>query len=199
MRPATFALVLALALAAPLVSSSAAAGRVVIPLVCSRGPSGHHFEVSVAAPTAVTPGTVFAVRIDGASSGTISHTGLRYVHDIAYEYPIPAGSSYVEGSAHLIADTGTPNVRSGARIAYDHGALTLMLPGRVDDGSSYTPPSFEFQLQATASPGGTIAHSFASYRITANAFLIGDLKTSCDPTPKPYPVAITHVETPAPP
>jgi hypothetical protein len=193
----TSILLVSLVLVAPLIGSSAAsAGRVVIPLVCSRGPSGQRFEVSVSAPATVAPAAVFTVRIDGTSSGKISHMGLNYVHDIAYEYPIPAGAAYLDGSAHVIADTGTANVRAGARVSYANGALTLVLPGRVEDGSSYTPPSFEFQLRAMAVPGAVIALAFASYRITANAFLVGDLKTSCDPTPKPYPVGATHVQAP---
>jgi hypothetical protein len=188
-----------LVLVAPLIGSSAAAGRVVIPLVCSRGPSGQRFEVSVSAPATVAPGAVFSVRIDGMSSGKISHMGLNYVHDIAYEYPIPSVAAYADGSAHLIAETGTANVRGGARVSYSNDTLTLVLPGRVEDGSSYTPPSFEFQLHAPALPGAVIAHSFSSYRITANAFLVGDLKTNCDPTPKPYPVGVTHVQAQATP
>jgi hypothetical protein len=183
------------AIALLLAGSSARAGRVVIPLVCSRGNGGHSYEVSLTAPSQVASGSVFTVRIDGANSGKISHAGLNYVHDMTYEYLVPSGTGYVESSARIVDGTGSPNVRSGARVSHADGVITLFLPARVEDGSSYTPPTFEFQLRATALPGAVIAHSFAAYRVTANAFLVGDLKASCDPTPKPYPVGVTRVKS----
>ncbi|HEY3595071.1 MAG TPA: hypothetical protein VGL13_14400 [Polyangiaceae bacterium] len=187
--------VIALVATGMFAGSTARAGRVVIPLLCSRGKGEHNYEVSLTAPAQVAPGAVFTVRVDGASSGTISHPALRYVHDMTYEYVVPSGTSYVEGSARLIGGTGSPNVRAGARVYHGDDVITLFLPARVEDGSSYTPPTFEFQLRALASPGTDIAHSFAAYRITANAIVVGDLKASCDPTPKPYPVAITRVQS----
>jgi hypothetical protein len=188
------AVLVALALVAPWVASNARAGRVLIPLVCSRGPSGHSYEVSLTAPAAVAPGAVFTVRVDGSNSGRISHPALNYVHDMTYEYLVPSGSGYVDRSAHIIEGTGTANVRTGARVSHAGGAIVLVLPARVEDGSSYTPPTFEFQLRATAAAGEDIAHAFAGYRITANAMVVGELKASCEPTPMPYRVAVTHVQ-----
>jgi len=187
------AVLLAMALAAPFAGQSARAGRVSIPLVCSRGKGGRSTEVSLTAPFAVAPGTVFTVRVDGANSGKISHPALKYVHDMTYEYLVPAGSAYEEESARIVEGTGTPNVRAGARVSHANGVIVLVLPARVEEGSSYTPPTFEFQLRATASEGADIAHAFAGYRITANAMIVGDLQASCEPTPKPYPVGVTHI------
>jgi hypothetical protein len=186
--------VFALALLALLVASNADAGRVVIPLVCSRGRSGRSYEVSLTAPATVAPGAVFTVRVDGANSGRISHPALNYVHDMTYEYLVPSGSGYVDGSARIIDGTGTANVRAGAHVSHAGGIILLALPARVEDGSSYTPPSFEFQLRATAAAGANIAHAFAGYHITANAILVGELQASCEPTPKPFPVGVTHVQ-----
>jgi hypothetical protein len=182
-----------MSLAAAFVGESARAGRVSIPLVCSRGKSGRSYEVSLSAPAAVAPGTVFTVRVDGANSGTISHPALNYVHDMTYEYLVPSGSDYVEGSARILDGTGSANVRAGARVSRAGGVIVLVLPARVEEGSSYTPPSFDFQLRATASEGSVIAQAFAGYRITANAMIVGELQARCEPTPKPYPVGVTQV------
>ena len=65
--------------------------------------------------------------------------------------------------------------------------------GRVDNGSSYTPPSFEFELQATGAVGSKIAFQFSQYRVTAKAMIIGDVDTTCTPKPQPYTLATATV------
>jgi hypothetical protein len=168
--------------------------RVNIPLKCSRGPDGQVHNVIVTVPAGAPPGSRYTVRIDGVDSGKISHVGLHYIFDMQSQWPIPAGTEYIEGSARVVPDTGSPGVRKGARVVYGSGMVTLVLPAHVDNGSSYTPPSFEFGLTVTASAGATITQSFYRYRVMANAFLVGDVDTSCDPTPKPFAVARTMVE-----
>ena len=177
-----------------LVFSGSASPRVGIPLVCSRGPSGQQHHVTVTVPAGAPQGSTFRVRIDGTDSGKISHTGLKYIFDMGYEWVVPAGTRYVENSARVVPGTGSENVRPGARATHEAGIVTMTLPAHVEDGTSYTPPSFEFELKVLAAPGAPIAQAFSRFRVTAHAFLVGDLQTICEPSPKPFPVGMTRVE-----
>lgn len=125
--------------------------------------------------------------------GEVSHFGLNYIHDQGVDYAEPAGAHYVEGSAHFVPDTGTANVRAGARVWHDGSGLHTLLPGRVPNGNSFVSPTLEFQLDITATPGKAVALELDRYRVTANAFLVGDLRTTCVPTPRPYAVITTLV------
>ena len=175
-------------------SPAAAPRRVSIPLDCSRGPSGQMQNVVITVPAHVPAGSRYTVRVDGVDSGKISHTGLRYIFDMGYAWPVPPGARYVEGSARIVAGTGSENVRPGARIVQASGSVDSVIPAHVEDGSSYTPPSFEFELDVTGPPGTSITQSFSGYHVTAHAFLVGDVHTSCEPVPRPFPVAVTRVE-----
>ena len=178
--------------AAPL-SPPSAAVRVEAPLSCNKGPDSQRFEVMITAPPTVNPGATISVRIDGLGSGEISQVGLDHLHHASSDYLIPVGSTYVEGSARLVPDTGTANVRAGALVAHRRGVVTLTLPGHVANHSSYTPPSIEFKALVTAVAGETLSVGFSQFRIVANAFLIGDVKVVCDPKPKPFSLATVKV------
>lgn len=173
-----------------------AANRIGIPLNCSKGPSDQEHKVQVTVPSSVAVGSTYKVRIDGVDTGKISHIGLNYIFDMWSEWLVPSGTKYVEGSARIIPDTGSPNVRPKARVVHQDGVINLVLPAHVESGSSYTAPSFEFSLKVTGAPGSSIAQSFQRYRVTANAFLMGDVKTTCEPKQKPFPVATTKVTPP---
>lgn len=189
---------LRLAFAAALVTtvtSAAPAPRPVrAPLVCSRGPSAQWFTGVVTMPSSQPEGSIFAVRIDGVSSGKISHAGLNYIHDMATDYLVPAGTSYVKGSARLVPGTGTPNVRGRARAWGDAAGIHVLLPNRVENGSGYTPPSVEFQVEIGAPAGTRLALKLRRYQVTANVFLVGDLHTTCAPNPSPYTIGVTRVD-----
>jgi hypothetical protein len=174
-------------------ATSAAATTIRAPMTCSRGPSGQHFDVAVAIPRSAAEKSTYTVRIDGVSSGEISHTGLNYIHDMVTDYALPSGATYVGGSAHIVANTGSSNVVTGARVWQDGGKIHLALPGRVESGSSFTPPSIEFQLQVTGNAGDVLAVSFVQYRVTANAVIVGNLDTTCYPTPNPFSLGSTSV------
>jgi hypothetical protein len=178
----------------------AAAERVAAPLLCNKGPNGQRFVVGLKAPSAAEAGSTYTVRVDGVSSGKISHFGLNHLHDMTVEYVLPAGASYVEGSAELVPGTGTANVLVRPRLWYRAGVLTMNLPDKVENGTSYTPPSIRLSLKAVGSPGSSAAVAFNQYRLKANAFLVGDVAVSCDPTPKPYPIGATLITagTPVP-
>jgi hypothetical protein len=194
----TMAVSTALALGLLMYSTTPSAGTAVtVPLSCSKGPSGQTANLSITVPRSVAEGATFTVRIDGKDSGKISHTGLKYIHSMTTELVIPAGTTLV--SARVVPDTGTANVRPGAKVVTAGSTLALVLPARVEDGSSYTPPSFEFQLKVTATAGTAVVQKFSQYRVTANAIIIGDVRTVCDPTPKPYSIATTTVTTASPP
>ena len=171
----------------------AAPRRIAIPLACSRGPPGQEHSVVVTVPASVSHGSRYKVHVDGVDSGKISHVGLKYIFDIGSEWPIPQGTTYVEGSAHLVPGTGTDNARPGAHVVHSAGSVTLVLPAHIDSGTSYTAPSFEFELDVSSPEGAQITLRLSRYYVTANALLVGDLHTTCEPTPKPFPVAVTRV------
>ena len=170
-----------------------AASAVKVPISCNKGPSGQSYQASLQLPAQVTEGGTFALRVDGVDSGKISQVGLNYVTQMTYEYAVPQGTTVVDGSARIVPDTGTANVRSSARVSANGGVIQMVLPAHVDNGESYTPPSFEVKLTATAPAGATITVPFRQYRVTANAFLVGDVKAVCDPSPKPFTVGSTRV------
>jgi hypothetical protein len=168
--------------------------RVDIPLSCTRGSGGQSHGVTVTVPARITRGSRYRVHVDGVDSGKISYVGLNYIFDVGSRWLVPPGTRYVEGSARVLPGTGSENVRAGARVGYAAGVVELVLPARIENGSRFTPPSFEFELEATAPEGASITQSFGAYRLSANAFLLGDVTMSCEPTPKPFPVASTRVE-----
>jgi len=198
MKPSIPSFAVATVLCAGLLWSTSldAGSAVIVPLVCDHGGSGQHADLVVTVPAAAEEGSTFTVRVDGQDSGKISHTGLRYIHDMTTRLLLPNGASYVDGSARIIPGTGTPNVREGASVRRQGNALILSLPGRVEDGSSFTPPSFEFQVKVTAAAGSKVLQRFAQYTVTAKAVLIGDVLTTCEPTPKPYTIGVTTVTAP---
>lgn len=174
-------------------TTSGATTEVRCPMVCSRGPSGQRFEAVVTMPTVAQRGSILAVRIDAKSSGKISNSGLNYIHDMSTDYLIPSGASYVAGSAQIVPETGTKNVRPHARVWHDAGKVHLVLPGRVENESHYTAPSIAFELKVGAAPGSLLALKFEHYEVVANVFLLGELRSRCDPQPKPYTLAVTRV------
>jgi len=164
-------------------------------LVCSRGPAGQRFHVSVTMPSSAPAGSIYAVRLDGVSSGKISHFGLNYIHDMTVDYVLPAGASYVEGSARVIEGIGTANVLAGLRLSHHAGVLTMVLPARVENGSEYTPPSVRFQLRAIGQPGTWAAVSLRDFNLTANAVVVGDVGVACHPAMSPYTLGTTLITT----
>lgn len=165
------------------------------PLICSRGSEDTTFGVTITMPTSAPSGTTFTIRVESEPSGRISHLGLNYIYGMTTEYVIPAGLHYVEGSAHVIAGTGTANVRSGARAWQRSGRIFLALPAHVANGDHYTPPSFEFELRADAPVGRHVALAFVRYEVIANAIIVGDVLTHCKPLPAPYRLAVVDVES----
>jgi len=174
-------------------AGAATADRAEPELLCSRGPSGQRFHAGVTLPSRVEPGSTYTVRIDGVSSGKISHFGLNYLHDMTVDYVLPA-ESYVDGSARIIPGTGTANVLPGSRLWYHGGVITLRLPGKVLEGTDYTPPSISVQLRAVGAPGSRAAVSLRQFGLTANAVLVGDVPVSCEPAVKPAPLGTTLIE-----
>ena len=150
-----------------------------------------------ASPDSAPAGSIYAVRLDGAGSGKISHFGLNYIHDMTVSYVLPAGASYVEGSAHFVEGTGTANVLAAPRLSHRAGLITMVLPGRVENGSEYTPPSVQFQLRAIDPAGSWAAVSFRDFSLRANALLVGEVVVSCHPTLSPYSIGTTLITTPA--
>ena len=170
-----------------------AAKRARVPLVCSRGPDGQFFNADVTMPAGVAEGDSFAVRVDSFPSGRLSNTGLNYIHDLSTRYLVPVGASYVEGSARIVPDTGTDNVRKDARVTHEGGVITMVLPAIIKNGDSYTPPSFEVKFKATAPKGTALQFRFDQYGVSANVFLMGNLHVTCDPRPRPSTVGTTTV------
>jgi hypothetical protein len=184
----TSKLVAALILSAVTLSGVAIAttSKVKAPLVCTRGDSDQTMNAILTMPASAAVGAKFTVRVDGVNSGKISHTGLNYIFDMSTDYIVPDGTKVVDGSVKIVAETGTANVRAGAKAWSDKAGIHTVLPAHVDDGSDFTPPSLEFQLEVTGTVGQSMAFKLAQYRVAANAFVVGDVHTICDPNPKPY-------------
>jgi hypothetical protein len=87
-------------------------------------------------------------------------------------------------------------VQVGTRLSYRSGVLTMALPGKVREGTDYTPPSISVQLRAVGSPGSRAAVSLRQFRLTANAFLVGEVAVSCEPAVKPSPIGVTLITAP---
>jgi hypothetical protein len=163
------------------------------PLVCTGGPNGQRFHVGVSVPKEVESGAVYTIRIDGEGSGKISHFGLNYLHDLTVEYVLPSGTSYVDGSAEIVPSTGTANVLADARVSYRNGVITMHLPGRVENGSAYTPPSVAFSVRTTGEVGSWAVLGLSRFSLKANAVVVGDVLVSCEPSPRPYPIGKTLI------
>jgi hypothetical protein len=144
-------------------------------------------------PAAQPTGSVFTIRIDSIPSAKISHVGLFYLRDMTTEYVLPEGVTYVTGSAHIVPGTGTPNVLTGASVTASGRGIRVSLPARVDNGSSYTPPSVEFSVRVDAPARTDLALKFSRYEVVANVFVIGDLKTVCEPPPDGGVIGVTRV------
>lgn len=179
-------------------SEGAASTAVQVPIECTRGPSGQIHRVSITTPAEVPSGGKFSVRIDGSSSGVIKHTGLNYIRDMTVEYLVPSGVTYVPGSLKLVPNTGTANVSSTARVVKVGNVLRLVMPGHVENGSSYTPPSFELELQAASPVGSKLPIRFSQYLVTANAIFVGDVDTTCTPKQSNTLGTTTVVAAPSP-
>lgn len=186
------ALVVAFAFAPP---AEAATKQHKIPLTCTKGGDQIH-SIDVGAPERAATGSKYTVRVDGYPSGKIEHTGLNYIQNMDAEYVVPAGTKYVEGSGRIIPNTGTPNVAKTAKVLHETGIVHFLLPAKVEAGGSYTPPSFEFQLEITAAPGNELPLKLLRYSLVANAIVVGDTKTVCDPKPSPYLLVTTTVSKP---
>ncbi len=161
---------------------------------CTRGDDQAFFAI-VTVPAIAPSGSLLHVRIDARPSGTINHFGLHFLHDLTTEYLLPEGAAYIEESARLVPGTGTANILGGAKLERSGRALRLILPAHVPDGASYTPPSIEFDLRITAAPGSALAIQFTGFQLVANAILIGDVTTRCEPVPNPYVIGTTFVTT----
>ncbi len=169
------------------------------PMACSRGSDAQAFTARVTMPAAQPTGSTFTVRIDSNSSGTISHFGLYYLYGMRTDYTLSPGVRVVSNSVRLVPGTGTANVRVGARAWSDAAGVHLLLPARVNDGQSYTPPSVEFELVVEAAAGSAVTLQFARYEVWARAFLVGDIRTICTPAPAPATIGTTRVTPPTTP
>lgn len=190
---ATRAGIVAGALILVALAGATAAARITAPLVCNKGPKGQGFNVGVTLPSSVEEGAIYTIRLDGTGSGRIANIGLNYIHDMTVDYVLPAGTSYVEGSAKVVPGTGTPNVLEGSRVWHHGGTLSMRLPGKVANGTEYTPPSLTAQVRAVGAPGSTAVLGFSHFQLEANVLLIGDVSVSCDPVPRPYPIGTTTI------
>lgn len=166
---------------------------VTVPLECNHGPSAQTYRLSITVPEQIAHGERYKIRIDHTSSGTISHTGLNYIRDMTTDFALPAGATYVAGSLRVVPGTGTSNVSSTAKVAKVGDLIRLSLPAHVENGGSFTPPSIELEVEATGAAGAKLGVKFSQYRVTANAFVVGDIDTTCNPKPQPYTVGVTTV------
>jgi hypothetical protein len=167
---------------------------VKVPMVCTRGPDDTAFNATATMPASAAIGSTFTVRIDSHPSGVINHFGLNYIYGMTTDYQVPAGTRYVEGSARVVPGTGSANALPGARATHESSRIRMVLPAHIANGSSYTPPSLEFDVKVDAPVETRSALSFLHYEVVANAAIVGDVHTSCDPVRKPYHLAMVRFE-----
>lgn len=196
MRLGSKLLATAVLLVATIASGGSTADRTV-PLKCTRGPDGQSYRNIVTMPSSQPVGSTFTIRIDAVSI-PISHFGLRYIHNMTADYTVPAGTTYVEGSARIVPGTGSANVRANARVSHDAGGIHMLLPDHVDNGTSYTAPSIEFQVKVTGAAGSVAPLGFVGTGVDASAVILGNVHTACTPSPQPYTLASTRIEAAAP-
>jgi len=163
------------------------------PMLCNHGDRSQTFAAVVSMPVSRPVGATFKVRIDSLPSEKLSHAGLEYIHNMTTDYLLPPRATYVEGSAQVVSGTGTPNALPGATVTHTGRTVRLFLPAHIANGSSYTPPSIEFGLRATGPAGTALALEFLHSEVTAHAIVVGDIKTTCDPTPPPPTLGVTRV------
>ena len=180
-------------LATTATATSAGPVAVKVAMECSHDPSARSYAAMVTMPYSGETGTTFRVRIDGLPTGPIAHTGLNYIHEMNTDFRIPAGTTYVADSLRIVPETGTPNARAGARAWPDAAGIHINLPAHIDNGHGYTPPSLEFDLRIDAPAGTVLALQFLHYEVLANVILLGDMRSSCEPRPKPYTIGQTMV------
>jgi hypothetical protein len=169
-----------------------AATKTSAPVSCTRGTSAV-FEINAVVPETASEGATYVVRVEGTPSGKISQTGLNSLRDITFEYGLPSGATYVDGSARIVPGTGSDNVRDSARVSMSGAMLTLTLPARVPNGGSYQPPTIEVKLKASSPPSTVLPVTFSRYRVRANVVLLGDIDATCVPTRPPATVGATRV------
>ncbi len=182
-------------LAAPVVDAGGYKA-VSVPMTCSEGDANQTFWALLTIPPTATVGSKFTVTIAGVNSGLISHTGLNYIYNMETDFPVPAGTKFVAGSAKILPDTGTKNVRDGATAWMAGGVVHTRLPGHVENDTTFTAPTLEFQLEVTGKVGDKAPVTFSQYRVTANAFVVGDVKSVCDPKTKPHTMGNVTVAAP---
>ena len=152
--------------------------------------------MNVTVPASVAPGSRYRVRVDGVDTGKISHFGLSYIFDMESQWPIPPGTEYVDGSAHIVPGTGSANVRPGARVVVREREASTWFSRRTSTtASAIRRRRFEFDLAVVSAEGAAITQRFAGYSVSVHAAIVGDLRTTCEPTPKAFPVAVTRVES----
>jgi hypothetical protein len=179
------------------IASGAGTSDRTVPLKCTRGPDGQSYRNIVTMPASQPVGSTFTIRIDAVNI-PISHFGLRYIHNMTADYTVPPGTTYVEGSARIVPGTGSSNVRANARVTHDASGIHMLLPDHVDNGTNYTAPSIEFQVKVVGSAGSVAPLGFVGTGVDASAALIGNVHTTCTPNPRPYTLASTRIDAPAP-
>ena len=163
-----------------------------VPLTCTHDSGSPRFVGKITMPGQIQSGTTITIRVDGVSSGKISHTGLNYIHQMKTDFSLSSGLGFVPGSARIIAGTGTKNVRKGARVGFEDNLIRLVLPGRVKNGRSYTAPSIAFDV-AVSGEHEEASLQLVHYELKANAFIVGDVLSECEPSPSPFELATARV------
>ncbi len=159
------------------------------PMSCTRGGDSRYLAF-VTAPSTVKPGERFTVRLASANSGKLDNRGLHYIHDMTTELGIVGGEAV---EARAVPESGSANARAGAAARLEGQKVRFVIPAHIEKGSDYTPPTLELTLRAPETPGAIISIHFQRYEVSANAFLVGDVQSSCLPKPGPFTVVRIQV------
>ncbi|HLS77077.1 MAG TPA: hypothetical protein VK083_09835 [Nocardia sp.] len=142
--------------------------------------------VTGTAPASASSGSAVAITLTpGVSTVPSSASGftVNNISNLKMTFPTPANSTLVSASASGGTVSGT--------VSTSGGNVVLTVPGPIPGGTSFTPPAVTINVTA-GSPGTPITSKYAgtSYSnpgmtMTTNVALIGNVATSCYPSPSP--------------
>jgi hypothetical protein len=154
------------------------AGAAVVSQTVNCGIGGSQtITLDATAPASVTQGEAFTVVLAPTGSGTASGAEIK---NIVTNFTIPAGATYVAGSAALSG--GSSNLGNKS-VTVSGGNIAVSTPGPIANGASFTAPTLTFQLRATGTVGTVLRmriKASGGYTLTA----AGSFNVSCDASPQ---------------
>jgi hypothetical protein len=169
-RNALLALAAGVAGLALIASGDGPAGAAVVNQNLDCGIGGKQTaSLDASAPATVQQGQIYTVTL--AASGPAKADGATLTN-LTNSYQAPAGTTPVPGSARLLPGTGSGNLGT-VTATISGNIIQAKASGPIANGATFTAPTLEFKLTATAAPGSILNVRFrqsAAYTLTASGF-----------------------------